>query len=72
MVSLNFLHKDKLGHLLVEVYMELDDGGKLSIHNCCFYINTEVGLLTEFCERLPRLKKGSLEATVVLNGDVIE
>ena len=71
-VSLHFLHKDKLGHLLVEVYMELDDGGKLSTHNCCFYINTEVGLLTEFCERLPRLKKGSLDATVVLNGDVIE
>lgn len=71
-VSLHFLHKDKLGHLLVEVYMELDDGGKYSAHNCCFYINTEVGLLTEFCERLPRLKKKLSETTVVLNGDVIE
>ena len=54
--SLRFLHKDRAGHVLIEVFMELDDGGKYSEHNCCFYINTEIGLLTTFCKKLPRLK----------------
>lgn len=40
-LSLRFLRKDRLGHVLAEVYMELDDGGEFNDHNCCFYINTE-------------------------------
>lgn len=68
-VSLRFLHKDKLGHVLIEVYMELDDGGDYSSHNCCFYLNTEIGLLTRFCERLPQLKQKTSEVKIVLNDD---
>lgn len=70
-VSLRFLHKDRLGHVLVEVFMELDDGGNYSSHNCCFYVNTEIGLLTKFCERLPRLKQKELGTKVILNDGVI-
>lgn len=66
-VSFRFLSKDKLGHVLIEVYMELDDGGNYSSHNCCFYINTEMGLLEKFCHRLPQLKKKTTEIMIVLN-----
>lgn len=66
-VSLRFLHKDKLGHILIEVFMELDDGGNYSRHNCCFYINTEIGLLTTFCEKLPQLKQKSSGIIFSLN-----
>lgn len=66
-VSLRFLHKDKLGHILIEVFMELDDGGDYSSHNCCFYLNTEIGLLTTFCERLSQLKQKTSGIRLVLN-----
>lgn len=66
-VSLRFLHKDKLGHVLIEVFMELDDGGDYSRHNCCFYINTEIGLLTTFCKKLPQLKGEQLGVRIELN-----
>ena len=68
-VSLRFFHKDKLGHILIEVFMELDDGGKFSKHNCCFYVNTEIGLLTTFCKRLPRLKQNEFGTHLILNED---
>ena len=66
-VSLRFLPKDKLGHILIEVYMELDDGGSYSSHNCCFYLNTETGLLEKFCEKIPTLKQELLGIEVILN-----
>lgn len=68
-LSLHFLHKDRLGHILIEVYLEIDDGGTYSSHNCCFYINTEIGLLTTFCEKLPRLKLKN-EGKVFLNESI--
>ncbi len=55
-LSLRFIKKDKLGHIWIEVYMEIDDGGDFDRHNCCFYINTEVGLLMSFCDHLDKLK----------------
>ena len=66
-LSLKFMHKDKVGHILVEVYMELEDGGKYSEHNCCFYVETALGLLEKFCERLPLLKTPGLDIEIVLN-----
>ena len=66
-ITFEFIHKDKLGHILIEVYMELDDGGNYSSHNCCFYLNTEIGLLEKFCQKLPTLKRELLGIEVVLN-----
>ncbi len=66
-VSFRFLHKDKLGHLLIEVYLEIDDGGRYSKHNCCFYIKTETGLLLKFCENLSQLKSDIDDVSVNLN-----
>ena len=64
--ALRFSRKDELGHVLIEVFMEIDDGGALSTHNCCFYINTEVGLLYQFKENLPKLKAPQLGIRVSL------
>jgi len=66
-VSLRFYKEDKLGHIKIEVYMELDDGGKFSKHNCCFYINTELGLLLEFHKNLFKIKTRKLGEKIVLN-----
>ena len=51
-VSLRFLSKDKLGHINIEVFAELDDGGNFPEHNCCIFVGTEYGLLMSFCESL--------------------
>lgn len=66
-LELSFLKKDNLGHILIETFMELDDGGKYSSHNCCFYINTEMGLLKTFCDRLEQLKYMPIGANILLN-----
>lgn len=66
-VSFGFIKKDKLGHILIDVFMELEDGGGFDRHNCCFYVNTETGFLTSFCERLIRLKQGDLGFQLALN-----
>lgn len=55
-VLLRFLNKDKQGHINIEVFAELDDGGKYTEHNCCFFVGTEHGLLMSFCKRLVHLK----------------
>lgn len=66
-VSLRFLNKDKKGHILIEVFMELNDGGDYSKHNSCFFVNTEYGLLMNFCENLVQLKKASVDSEIQLN-----
>ena len=55
-VSLRFFKKDKLGHIIIEAFAELDDGGDYADHNCCFFIGTEYGLLMNFCGGLTGLK----------------
>jgi len=66
-VSLRFLKKDKLGHLIIEVFAELDDGGDYAEHNCCFFVGTEYGLLMNFCERLVYLKNNPVGYEIQLN-----
>lgn len=62
-----FLNKDTQGHILVEVFLELDDGGDFSKHNCCFFINTEHGLLMNFAKKIARLKSKNDEFEIELN-----
>ena len=66
-VSLRFFRKDKLGHIVIEVFAELDDGGNYTEHNCCFYVSTEYGLLMSFCESLVQLKKNPIGYEIQLN-----
>ena len=66
-IRMHFLSKDNLGHVLVEVFMEIDDGGSLSSHNCCFFLNTEIGLLHQFKKKLLSLKTPQLGVRISLN-----
>ena len=66
-VSLRFLRKDKLGHINIEVFAELDDGGNFTEHNCCFFVGTEYGLLMRFCESLVCLKTHPVGYQISLN-----
>jgi hypothetical protein len=66
-MSLEFRYQDKQGHILIEVFLELDDGGSLDEHHCCFYVKTEWGLLDAFCRYLDRLKAWGIGARVELN-----
>lgn len=66
-LSLRFFNKDKLGHINIEVYAELADGGNYSEHNCCFFVETEYGLLMNFSEHLDRLKNRPVGFEVRLN-----
>lgn len=66
-LSLRFLRKDRLGHIFVELYMELDDDGGYDNHNCCFFISTEYGLLLNFCNQLPKLKQPDFFSSIKLN-----
>ena len=66
-VSLRFFSKDKLGHIIIEVFAELDDGGNFTEHNCCFFVGTEYGLLMSFCESLVCLKTHPVGYEIRLN-----
>lgn len=66
-VSFRFFKKDKLGHIVIEVFAELDDGGDYNEHNCCFFVNTEYGLLMNFCKSLVKLKKKQPGCEIQLN-----
>ena len=66
-VSLRFFRKDKLGHIIIEVFAELDDGGNYTEHNCCFFVGTEYGLLMDFCKSLAYLKNFPVGYEVQLN-----
>jgi len=58
----SFLYKDSQGHIVIEVTMELDDGGPLSKHTCCFFVYTELGALTSFRNQLALLISDSSSA----------
>ncbi len=66
-LCLRFINADKLGHVLIEVYMEIDDGGRYSDHHCCFYLSTEIGMLSTFCNSLDILHTKHLGIKAVLN-----
>jgi hypothetical protein len=55
--SMRVFCKDKYGHIRIEVYLEICDGGPLESHNTCFYIDTEAGLLNKFGEKVKCLIK---------------
>lgn len=67
-VMLAFSRKDTLGHILIEVSMELDDGASFSKHNCCFYVHAELGQLCSFGEKVAiLLDRNSVGYSAALN-----
>lgn len=65
-VSLEFWCEDKLDHIVIEVYMELDDGTSYNKHNCCFFVKTEAGLLNSFGKSLILLNEQGTGKKVIL------
>ena len=64
---MNFTHKDKTGHICIEVFFEIKDGGSLEKHNVCFFVNTELGMLYEFSNSLIQFNHAKLGAVVSLH-----
>lgn len=66
-VSLEFRCANKVGHIIIEVYMEIDDCSDYDKHNCCFFIETDPGLLNEFGRSLLSLNTEGIGRKVVLD-----
>ena len=71
-ICLEIWCEDKLGHVIIEVYLELDDGSLYSKHNCCFYVRTELGLLNRFGKSLSLLNEKGIGRKVILGSSTIK
>lgn len=69
-VTLRFLPQDTCGHVLLEIYMELNDGGDFGSHNCRFYIHTDRALLKGFMEGLEEFMTPTDGEVLRLSGTV--
>lgn len=65
-VSLYF-ESDCCGHVNIEIYAEINDGGTYDKHNCCFFINSELGLLYKFGKNLKLLISDDIGVKISLN-----
>ena len=66
-LSLKFIQKDIWAHPVIEVFAKIDDGASCADHHCCFYVETEIGLLIGFQKKLKRLFEGDLFSPIQLN-----
>lgn len=66
-VSFRFLPGDSENHVLIENYLELDDGSDFSRHTCCFYIHSSRHSISEFSKQLYVFAGQSDIAVVSLN-----
>lgn len=65
-LSFHVTQKDKCGHLLVEIGLFSNELG--DEYQCCFRIETEIGLLNIFGQRLLQVnKQDSIGTKIVLN-----
>lgn len=67
--SFEFCKKDNCGHIQIEVYLEIDDGGPLEKHHCCFYVCTELGALYQFKEDVVALTTPQIGKKVFINNN---
>lgn len=65
-VSLKFYCKDGSGHIGIEVFMEIDDGGSLDRHHCCFTLSAEAGMLNRFGRALRHINEPVLGTRIEL------
>ena len=66
-VTMRFLPEEAPENALIEIYMELNDGGSFMEHNCRFFVPTTRMQLKAFAEELPRLNSGNPGTEVTLN-----
>ena len=63
--SMCLLPADISGHVKIEVDLEIDDNNTRS-HRCCYYINSELGLVEQFSKGLIELVKKPIGEKVEL------
>lgn len=51
---------DSFGHVKIEVDIEIDDNDSRS-HRCCFYVNSELGLVGQLGNALKELEQATTE-----------
>lgn len=59
------LSQDRTGHVLIDVFFELDDES-MPKHQCSCYIKTEIGLLANFADKIKSLAYSSLGTRISL------
>lgn len=52
--SMKLLPADVQGHVKIEVDIEIDDNDTRS-HRCCFYVNSELGLVEQMGKTLKKI-----------------
>ena len=67
--SMCILPASVTGHLKIEVDIEIDDNNK-RCHRCCFYVNSELGLIEKFGNTLGKLVTGQIGTKVSLNSEI--
>ena len=63
--SMELLPADSFGHVKIEVDIEIDDNDSRS-HRCCFYVNSELGLVGQLGKTLKELVAGPIGESVSL------
>lgn len=66
-ITLKLLPQDSAGKVLIEIYLELNDGGPFVSHNCRFYVRTDREALTRFCDGLADFSHSQPGAKLTLN-----
>ncbi|MBQ8038374.1 MAG: hypothetical protein IJ274_00620 [Lachnospiraceae bacterium] len=64
--SMEILPADVCGHIKIEVDIEVDDNDTRS-HRCCFYVNSELGLVEQLGKSLKSLITGQIGDSVSLS-----
>lgn len=64
--SMEFSSKDKLGHINIEVDVEIDDNDSRK-HRSCFFVRSELGCIERFGKELGKIDKKLLDDKISLN-----
>lgn len=59
---------DKTGHVKADVTVSITDGSD-PVHKCSFFINSEIGLIDAFIEKLKKLSAMAVGCSIYLNTD---
>lgn len=64
--SMKILPAELTGHVQIEADIEIADNDARS-HRCCFFVNTELGMIEKFGKALPGLISGQIDTEVSLH-----
>lgn len=64
--SMCLIPADNSGHVKIEVDMEIADNDTRA-HRCCFYVNSELGLVEQLGKSLKRMAAGAVGDSVSLH-----